>query len=175
MKLRTDRRFWLSYEGYIVILKKNGKGKRVRFQYGGTSCLQADFKCELVDRFSSKSKWFNEDWWYKRTVWGDAYPSKVYFDEKEYDFDNEKSFFEEFSTLESVEKAERKRNKEGNNGAIPSEEILNEIIEEVNKNTKSQYEIDFDNIDYGVNWWEAYIPIKNKAGKKFILSWMNCD
>lgn len=49
-------------------------------------------------------------------------------------------------------------------------------MKEVNKHTGDLYELDFDITNqYGDCWYEAHIPLKDKKGNKYLLTWKNCD
>jgi hypothetical protein len=58
--------------------------------------------------------------------------------------------------------------------SIKGSDLLETIMAEVRKESGVEYEIDFDDMTYGVNWWESLVPIKFEDSK-FILTWENCD
>ena len=160
---------WLDYfDGKIFIIEKSEDGNLAKYQYDGTSCLQGQVKGFIVDEFTSSSKWFNEDWWYTKTTWG-SYPKKIYFSEGKTPIEK-LSFLEVFTNPTAWEQTNEIADREGR----PAEKILKAILTEVYNRTGKEYAFDFDNFDYGVSWAEAHIPLEYK-GKKFLLTWSNCD
>jgi hypothetical protein len=158
---------WLDYfDGKIFIIEESKDGNLAKYQYDGTSCLQGQVKGFIADEFKSSSKWFNADWWYTKTTWG-SYPKKIYFTEGKTPIEQNKY---EISNPNIWDKT----NKIADTYGRPAEKILKAILTEVYVKTDKEYAFDFDNFDYGVSWAEAHIPLEYK-GKKFLLTWSNCD
>jgi len=171
----------------IFIIELNDKGNHACIQCNGTSCDHKDIKGFIFKEFKSKSKWFNPSWWYKKTCWGTKYPTKIYFrnnESKEWISDSDwwgpewehLPVGEERSRLitERFERSNKMCTERADKFAIPSSEILYKIMVQVWIHTKIQFGVDFEIFDYGTDWFEAYIPLTYK-GKKYLLTWANCD
>ena len=168
MKNIPNSNGWIDYRGKVLIIKKDQNGNEARFQYDGVSCLQGSIIGFVVDEFSTTSKWFNEEWWYTKTCWGSEYPKKLYFSNGNTPI--EKSGF----SFTANEKVWEETHAIADSEARPSENIIKAIIKEVADKTGKDYQIDFDNTDYGTHWFEAFVPIKFR-NEKYLLTWMNCD
>lgn len=153
---------WIDYKNQVLIIEKNKEGNQAKFQYNGTSCFQQSIKGFIFKSFKTKNKWFDEEWWYKKTSWG-IDNTKIYFNDNT--FEHHDFFREDFLD---------RSNKIADEKGRPVENILNAILNEVNDKTKLIFELDFDDILYGKHWYEAYIPIKLK-NKSYLLTWNNCD
>lgn len=171
----------------IFIIELNDKGNPACIQCNGTSCDHKDIKGFIFKEFKSKSKWFKESWWNQKTCWGTNYPIMVYFRKNESkEWIKKASWsFEEFDHLPIGEERNRLIKERFNQSAkltteradkfaIPSSEILYKIMVQVWIHTKIQFRVDFENLDYEENWFEAYVPLTYK-GKKYLLTWANCD
>lgn len=167
----------------IFIIELNEKGNKACIQYNGTSCSHADVRGFIFKEFKSKSKWFRPSWWYKKTAWGNYGPG-VYFNEarKDDDVNIYPSLFIDLPIGEERNKRVQEemdiffnRNKElAQKYSLRAEYILERITSAVYLGTGIGFAVDFDNANYGTNWAEAYIPLTYK-GKKYLLTWQNCD
>lgn len=160
---------YIKYNNNALIIKIDRKGNSVKIQCDGVSCMQKNVKGYLFKSFKTKNKWFNPNWWYKKTCWSNA-PGKLHFNKP----DLIKKFKFKLEDLFLNKEEEYKLNTEATKLSIHVDNILKSIKKEVEKNIKLNINFDFENSEYGVNWCEAYIPIK--IGKeKYLLTWENCD
>lgn len=174
---------WIDYKKSVYLIRADEEGNTGNFQFDGTSCAQGSIKGLIHAQFQTKGKYFNEDWWYKKTSWGEDYPTKVYFDTAKIAEEWSDSIYgPELTDDEWVKLQKVLRKKQDEAAAVygrPAEKMLANIIKTAEKKTGIDIDIDFPdgNTDYGVNWHEAYVPVK--FGKKLehsgILTWMNCD
>ena len=155
-KIPVDKHGWIDYQDWVLIIERDSSGNVGNFQYDGVSCLQGSIQGFVVDAFKSKSKWFNTEWWYCKTCWGEKYPSSIYFSEGLTPI--EKSTALAFAP--DSEKAWKETFMIADEKARPSEKILEAIMKEVVEKTGRNYKLDFENHDYGKEWYESYIPIK---------------
>ena len=154
---------WIDYKNKVYIIEHNENGNEAQFQFDGVSCRQGYVKGFLYKSYKSSSKWFKSDWWYKRTCWSQD-PTKVHFHEKQYHTPN----------IGDRETKWKKLYEEATKDAIPVVDILNKIKIDVESHIKERIEFDFDDMEYGNQWFESYIPIKINE-KKYLLTWHNCD
>lgn len=171
----------IKYDGNIFIILLDNIGNHADFQYDGVSCLHKRIRGFIFKSFKSRSKWFKPSWWYNKTCWGN-YGKSVYFHK-----DNPKQSI--YPSLNISIPVGDKRTAEVNRQfeyfdtksqelaskyAIPAIDILRKIMIQVYIGTGINFNLDFMNTDYGVEWYEAYIPLEYK-GKKYLLTWENCD
>jgi hypothetical protein len=166
----TNEYGWIDYKKSILIIELNKNGNSAKFQVDGTSCLPRQVKGYVAESFKSSSKWFNHDWWYTKTTWGTKYPKALYFSEGKTAIEKA-DFLTAFSGSQTLWD---ETNEVADKYARPAEKILKAIMTEVYLKTGKEYAFDFDSFDYGINWYEAYIPLEYK-NKKFLLTWNNCD
>jgi hypothetical protein len=175
---------WIDYKKSVLLIRSDDDGNAGEFQFNGVACSQGYVKGYVHAQFKTKGKWFNEDWWYKKTCWGEDYPKRIFFCT-----DNSIYTHVDFimnhtnETKEEINKSYAAFNTKTEELAElhgrPAANILANIIKIAKKKTGIDIEIDFpdEDTDYGVHWWEARIPVKfgNKFQHKGILTWMNCD
>lgn len=159
----THNHKWLDYQGRAYIFKTSlgdlEEYNVISFQYNGIMCQQANINNNVVNIFKSPVEWFDPEWWYKMTGWGNNYPEEIYFKNGEFDID--------YDNWDQI-------NKQASKYAIPSSDIIDYIIARVHLGTNKKYEFPFDNTDYGEHWWEAYVPLELN-GEDYLLTWQNCD
>ena len=176
-EIQTDESEFIVYDGNVMIIKHDEKlGKFAKFQYGGVHVLPGIIKGDIEFSFKSDSDIFDPEYWYTLTQWGSNYPEMIYFEEIEGDSPLSKISIDELFNLadESAEKFGKECDSYADLHSISSSDLLHKIIDEVREKSGVKYEIDFDDVTYGVNWWESLIPIKFD-GCKFFLTWENCD
>lgn len=160
---------WLEYNDNIYLLDPLDDYMDINYQFDGTSCLQAAFTCSVVKKWKSKSKYFNENFWYSKTSWGVNYPSKIFFGSTV-----SKGKMQELYDLawglnqELIDTIVEKT-------AKPAEKVLKAILKNAIKHTGIKLFFEYDNTDYGVHWWEANVPVIDEKGKHYIITWQNCD
>ncbi len=154
---------WIDYKGNVLVIKL-GKGNSGQFQYDGVSCLQGKVKGSLEHSVKIDSKWFDPEVWYTKTCWGDGYPERIYFDPEG------SNLCKGFPTEEQWGKIHEVADKR----SYPSKEILDQMISDLNMKTAKNYIFPYDNTNYGIYWWEAYVPLELE-GKKYLMTWENCD
>jgi hypothetical protein len=146
----------------IFIIELNNKGNRANIQYQGVSCSQATVKGFVFKTFKSKSKWFNTTWWYRWTCWSND-STKIFFKTDKFKMKLKNLF---------------NRNNEvyqyATEHGTPVDSILKTILKGVENKTGIKFELDFYDLTYGKCWAEAYIPLTYN-GKKYLLTWQNCD
>ena len=163
-KFFSEKDAWIDYKDSVYVIKIDKNGNAGRFQYHGVGCYQGKVVGFLHESFQTKSKWFCENWWYKLTVWSND-KSKIYFNTPKLKV-NYNEFNENYWN-EIYQKATEL--------ARPIDKILKAIMREVNCHTKQPYSLNFDDLEYGKHWHEAYIPLKNNKNEHFLLTWHNCD
>jgi len=163
---------WIDYKGKVLIIR-HGEGNSGRYQFNGTMCFQGFAYGKIADEFKSRCKWFNPNWWNKKTCWGAEYPKKIYFAKTRCTPVDKYDMVAKLSRKE-YEKMWDDTNKIADEMARPSENIIKSILKEVLKNTGKKYEFDSESYDYGIDWFEAHIPLKYE-GESFLLTWENCD
>lgn len=168
---------WLDYQDKVLLLKPDNGGNVAIFQADGTNCRQCSINGFVVKEFLVDYRWFKEDWWYKLTRWyEDAYhTSKVmFFCTRQYERIVNKLvdlFNPDGLDLKGLDNfIEEVKSK-----AKPSDNILKLILKHASKRMSLKLIADFDDSDYGLHWYESYIPVKTIDNEKYILSWMNCD
>lgn len=173
-KIPIDRRNkpWINYNGKVLIIKSEKTGNKGRYQYNGCSCSQGSITGFVVQSFASKSKYFNLNFWYKKTVWATD-NNRLYFDSNKRDKKRTRFVFYD-QDEKKTKKNWQKIQKYADDHALPVDKILKTILKEVNTKTGKKYELAFDELEYGKHWFEARIPIKLN-GEKYLLTWMNCD
>ena len=161
--------YFIEYRDQIFIIKKdNQNGNYAQFQFDGVCCRQGKIRGLVYKSFRTKSKWFNETWWYRKTVWSKD-PLKIHF--KTDDFKTRNEFYTGSNYNE--EEFLAYWNKVYDRATLVSKPV--DILREVNAKTNGNFEIDFTDLEYGKSWFEAYIPIKDKKSNKYLLTWNNCD
>lgn len=186
---------FIEYNGQVFIIEIiKGHESNGRFQYDGTACRQGYVEGLIFKKFKTKSKWFNSTYWYKKTSWGKDYPKRLFFNTDKNIF-KENGMYGMFGDMkvldtlpvgpertayinENAEKWNKFANKLADEQGRPTDKILQTILNEVKNKTEIKFELNFksevDSLDYGNNWWEAYIPLKYN-NKKYLLTWENSD
>ena len=118
----------------------------------------------LAEEVSIDSKWFDPGTWYQKTCWGDNYPERIYFDPEE------SNLCKGFPTEEGWKKI----NETSDKRSYPSKGILDEIISDLNIKTGKNYIFPYEEKNYGISWWESYVPLELDS-KKYLMTWENCD
>lgn len=171
-KIPIDKPYdWIQYGDQVFLLKEDDNGNYAEWQADGTSCRQCSITGVLVSKFKTTSKWFNPNWWYKKTCWGNNYPKKIFFRVKKLDCEGNEIFDHKW-VLKFFWK---KLNAAADEKAIPVEKILKNILREANKKMGTSLRFAFDNTDYGEYWWESYVPVVDEKDNSYVLTWMNCD
>lgn len=168
---------YIVYDGNIMIIKHDDiSGKLAKFQYGGVNVLPGIIRGDIEFSFKTDNNLFDPEYWYTLTTWGSNYPEKMYFEEIEGESPLSKISIADLFDLEAEagEKFHADCDAYADANSINGSDILKTIIDEVRKESGVEYEIDFDDVTYGVNWWESLVPIKF-GDSKFILTWENCD
>lgn len=151
---------WINYNGNVLIIKIDKKGTHARLQIDGMCCKQAEIVGFVEYSFKSSLKYFDSDFWLTKTSWTTK-NELIYFDAKrtkKFNFNNDWDKIEDYA------------NKHARNVG----KILDSIKKEVEQVIGKKIDFDFNDISYGINWFEAYIPlIINK--KSYLLTWENCD
>jgi hypothetical protein len=175
-RIPTTHENWIDYkEGNVYLISYDSKGNRGDFQYDGTSCRQNSVTGYAAYKFQSVSKYFNPNFWYKKTCWGNDYPHKIYFDTKREIKALVAPLMYMSHTRKERESLWKKIDKEADKYARPSANILKAIIKEASTKTGLTLEPDFENMNYGISWWEAYVPVIDENCNRYILTWQNCD
>lgn len=167
-KFPTSTSNWINYiPKTVFIFELTKDGNTGIFQADGTSCLQKRFIGNLLYKFSSSLKYFNTKIWDKKTCWASD-ESIVYFDLKRLKTNRPPCHFcmtdEQWKNL----------NDYCNIKGVKSIDILELMKNEIESKIGKEIKFDFENTNYGVDWYEAYLPIKIK-NKKYLVTWMNCD
>lgn len=170
---------YIDYKDYIYILEVNPSSKKgFKIQWGGVGCFNTQVMGKVFKRIQSENKYFNRDFWYRKvSPWPENYPKTVCVKWDEKPPEIEKTLDELFSIDNSDEEFEKRHKKIrdwAETVSIPTENILNEIISEVNQITGLNFEYGGVSKEYQFEWGEAYIPLKLN-GKMYILTWENCD
>jgi len=178
MKIPVDKHHWINCRkfderGSAYVIERNSKGREARYQYNGVGCYQGRVEGFLSHHFHSDLKWFSSSHWYQTTRWGSDYPkalvvstpeTKAIMDKFNWDIDDESEFDKMYDEIHN----------ELSKYGIPTKDILQEILQETIEKTGIQFELDCDIDSYDKEWWEAHVPLKFN-GKKFLLTWENCD
>jgi hypothetical protein len=160
-------------ERLVYIIESAPDGNYAKYQYNGVGCFQGRITGFLKYYFNSDLKWFSPGHWYTKTRWGVNYPKEIVFENEEIKAIS-RPLFDKLKGR-NYEKALRKLDKEVAKHAIPVKDIIDEILQEVREKTgDSSWELDCDPDAYDSKWFEAHIPLI-KDGKKYLLTWMNCD
>lgn len=174
----VDKHGWLDYQGKIYLIRPNNEsGNEAYFQFDGTLCRQRSVRGFVAASFESKNKYFNSNYWYKKTAWGKDYPEKVYFKT------NKRDLWNEFETTgkalnDAIKRHEarwKKEQAEADAQARPAENILKSIIRAAVKASGMKLTFPYEDMAYGNNWYEAYVPVLDEKGDKYLLTWENCD
>jgi hypothetical protein len=176
-EIQTDESEYIVYDGNVMIIKHDDvSGKFGKFQYGGVHVLPGIVRGDVEFSFKSDNNLFNREYWYTLTSWGSNYPESVYFEEIEGESPLSKISIADLFNLEGEagEKFHEDCDIYADANSIKSSDLLKTIMEEVRKESGVEYEIDFDDVTYGINWWESLVPIKF-GDSKFFLTWENCD
>lgn len=174
----VDENGWIDYKGLVYLIKRSDEiGNRADFQINGTLCNQSSIRGFVVASFESKNKYFNPSYWYKKTAWGKYYPEKVYFKTNKRDL---YSYFEKTGKaykdgLKRYEALWAKEQAEADAQARPAENILKSIVRAAVKSSGMKLNFPYDETKYGVDWYEAYVPLIDEKGVFYILTWENCD
>lgn len=167
-----DERGWLKYNGkvFLLSLEESEDETDITFQVDGTACRQANINCHIVDFWETKDKYFNEDFWYSKTSWGNNYPKEIFFGKTV--SDNEMAGYYDLMMHDSSQVMELVTPK-----AKPSKNILKNIIDNACKHSgkKLKFSEVYENTDYGVYWFEAYVPLVDDKDNYYVLTWENCD
>ena len=178
----TDEHGWLDYKGEAYLIKPTTEpSSNADFQYNGTMCFQGSVQGFVVANFATKSKYYNPDYWYKKTSWGSDYPNKIYFDTRK--VGNLWKHSESTAKVKESSKAFDKRwdavwakiDVEADKYARPADKVLKAIIREAEKHSGLKLHFAFDDMSYGVHWWEAYVMLKDDKDTSYVLTWENCD
>jgi hypothetical protein len=176
-EIQTNESQFIEYDGNVMIIKNDDvSGKFAKFQYGGVQVLPGTVKGDVEFSFKSSSNLFDPEYWYTLTSWGSNYPEMLYFEEIEGESPLSKISIDDLFNLdaEGGEKFHSDCDTYADANSISGSDLLKSIIDEVRKESGIEYEIDFDDVTYGVNWWESLVPIKF-GDSKFLLTWENCD
>jgi hypothetical protein len=167
---------WIDYKGNeVLVIKSSKRGNVARFQYNGTYCSQGSITGFVAKSFSTKSKWFNPNWWYKKTGWSTD-TSKLYFKVNgQIKNQNNLDIFSGKLTQKKINARWKQLSTAATKLATPIDYILKIMFREINRKTGMNLQPDFSNIEYGKHWYEAYLPVKNDKGEKFLITWNNCD
>jgi len=174
----VDKYRWLDYQGKIYLIRPYSEsGNEADFQFDGTLCKQSSIRGFVVASFESKNKYFNSSYWYKKTSWGKDYPNKVYFKT------NKRDLWIEFDTTAKPDKEAMKRyeamwkkeQEEADAQARPAENILKSIIRAAVKACGMKLMFPYTDMAYGNKWYEAYVPLMDEKGVRYLLTWENCD
>ncbi len=185
-KIFVDEYGWINYyyfsenpsepsgrERLVYIIESDSDGNYAKYQYNGVGCFQGRITGFLRYYFNSDLKWFSPGHWYTGTRWGANYPKEIVFENEEIKAIS-RPLFDKLRSR-NYEKTFRKLDKEVAKYAIPVKTIINEILKEVREKTNdSAWELDCDPDAYDSKWFESHIPLI-KDGKKYLLTWMNCD
>jgi hypothetical protein len=154
---------YIDYKNQVYLIRLDDDAEGGNYQTNGVCCSQEIVKGFIHSEFKTGAKWFDPEWWYKKTSWGDAYPEKVYFVDGK---DGEDAMNGIQETMDVASKNGR-----------PAENILKSIIKEAISKTGVNIVFDGENTNYGVEWYEAHVPVLfgEKFQHKGILTWMNCD
>lgn len=163
-KIPIDSHDWIDYRGNVFIIEYNSNGNFGNYQYDGTLCKQGCVEGFIFKSFKTKNKWFNPNWWYKKTYWATD-TAKLYFDTGRIKH-NDNTFINRT--------AFKKLCVEANKYARPCDKILNSILRELKDQTGIKFELEFEDTSYGLYWFEAYIPIRYNDNS-YLLTWQNCD
>jgi hypothetical protein len=165
MKIPVDEYGWIKYNDNVFIIKiEIDSPSKGNFQCDGTMCKQASISGTVVKKFKTKSKWFNPEWWYKKTCWSND-PDKIYFHTKK-----DKITFD-WLDKHSCEKAYAKATKL----AKPVSNIIKALYKEIKSKTGMELTLDSKDINYGSGWCEAFLPSVDKNGTHYLVTWANCD
>lgn len=176
-EIQTNESEFITYDGNVMIIKHDeNSGKFAKFQYGGVHTLPGIVKGDVEFSFKSDNNLFDPEYWYTLTSWGSNYPEMIYFEEIEGESPLSKISIDDLFNLdaEGGEKFHSDCDTYADANSISGSDLLKSIIDEVRKESGVEYEIDFDDVTYGVNWWESLVPIKF-GDSKFLLTWENCD
>jgi hypothetical protein len=176
-EIQTNESEYIVYDGNIMIIKRDDlSGKLAKFQYGGVNVLPGIVRGDIEFSFKSSNNLFDPEYWYVLTSWGSNYPEMLYFEEIEGESPLSKISIDELFNMdgENGEKFHADCDVYADANSIKGSDLLETIMAEVRKESGVEYEIDFDDMTYGVNWWESLVPIKF-GDSKFLLTWENCD
>lgn len=165
-----------SKRSQIFLIKPCHEGITGMYQYDGTLCKQGSVRGFVVCSFESKNKYFNPDFWYKKTAWGDDYPNKIYFDLEERDhYEEMEKMYASSNSDKLVEDYYKGLDEVANSQARPVENILKSIIRSTEKAFGAGLHFVHEDKSYGEHWFEAHVPLQDKMGNRYILTWANCD
>lgn len=170
---------WINYgDDKVFIIKLGNEGNIGDFQYDGVSCKHGSVRGFVYKEFQIKAgKYFNPDWWYKRTIWSED-PKKIYFDPPKNSPINSNynyRFRGKGVDLKKLDKHWEGIRRKVTKLATPCIDILISILRIIRSKTGVKFYLDFSSNEYGVNWFEAYIPLIDEVGNKYLLTWRNCD
>ena len=175
----TTEHGWLDYNGKAYLIKPTTEpSSSANFQYNGNMCFQGSVEGFVVATFFTKSKYYNPNYWYKKTSWGNDYPNNIFFDTR-----NVGKLWRHFDNATSKYKYSGKRwdafwkkiDAEADKYARPADKVLKAIIREAEKHSGLKLHFAFDDTSYGTHWWEAYVMLKDDKDTLYILTWQNCD
>lgn len=173
-----------------ILLIKLSEGNDLFFQYDGTLCRHAYINGSLEHKFQSDNQYFNPIYWYEKTAWGLRYPAYIHFkNDKTAAIINESPMYlaaigvidvvgmddVEWNKLLLEEEENNKRlHRLADEYCISAGEVLQSIIGELSLKTGMEFVFPYDNTDYGIHWFEAYVPLVLN-GENYLLTWNNCD
>jgi len=163
---------WIKYDGKVLLLKQDPKGTIGNWQWQGVQCSQQSIKGFVVAEFESKSKYFNSEFWYKKTCWMD-HENLLFFKTPAF----HKSSKIDAETLYSLLLSDKKFKKLEDicrPYSKPVHNVLKAILKEASKKTGLKLELDIVDLRYGRYWGEAYVPVVID-NERYVLTWMNCD
>jgi hypothetical protein len=183
---------WIDYKGRVFIIESSNDGTFGKYQYNGVMCNQGSVNGLVIASFKSTYKWFSSDWWYKKTSWS-ADKFKVYFSVKNNNKSNrimttgefrdtaidplyEKYCAGKYKMIPDNKWAQFSKEVSEHKNAVPSDKILKFIFERIKKETGMILSPSFKDLTYGVSWFEAAIgAVDKETGKKYLITWENCD
>jgi hypothetical protein len=167
----TEYGDWITYGGKVLLLKPDSNGNGGDWQWQGTMCRQNSLTGFIAAEFVSRSKYFNEDFWYKKTSWMDD-EGLLFFITPSFTKSAKITDDEMYDLLLSEKKFKTLRNII-RPYSRPVANVMKTILREASR--KTGLKIDFwDDIEYGNHWGEAYVPVIVND-EKMVLTWMNCD
>ena len=174
-KIPVDKSNWIEYYHFgnrsVYIIEKNPLGNYGQFQYNGVCCSQGSVAGFLAYHFETGSSYFDPEFWYRSTTWGNNYPKEI--------------VFEYLTTLEiinslPVEFTDEQYNNcqnELSKHSIPAKSFLNVMLAEVRHKTGIGWRCLAEEKEDSVfteDWFEARIDL-TFGNKEYLLTWMNCD
>lgn len=166
MKTIETRNNWLVYNNHVLLLKVDKSQPPVRWQSNGTMCKQEGMRASLVKAWKTSEKWLNVDTWQTKTSWGHEYPEKIFF--------TQSVTPPEYYKLLNITSSEKINNRISHMCKLALN-ILNSILKDASSKSGLELSSVHDKPIFGRNWYEAYVPVQDLKGNKYILTWENCD